>query len=289
MLQVIHDNARHYVVRQDQRILAAICPGFNSLFVHPVMTPSGIMVTQERPTDHIHHLGIFVGHEHVNGHNFWWPGPYGYHDQRSRRRGDRETGHFSTPRNVIHCVSLDWKVEGDAVTCRAEAEWENESGEVLLLETRIIRVHQDGAVNHVEVTSDLTPADAGVTLAQTKEAGLAVRVALELESRWGGKILDTEGREGEPQIFDKDSDAIAVHGRVGGRECGMAVIPHPTSARCPWFVRGYGLQNHNPFRHRDVVLKTGERYKLRCLFAAFDGGMDRERLRKMGDAYRKTP
>jgi hypothetical protein len=105
MLQAVHDNSRHYVTRPGNRIIAAVSPGHNTLYVHPVMTPSGLLVTQERPADHLHHLGIFVGHERVNGHNFWWPGHYGCSDPRARHRERRDARLLVQPRNSIQAFA----------------------------------------------------------------------------------------------------------------------------------------------------------------------------------------
>lgn len=40
-------------------------------YLHPVTTLAGIPVTEERPADHIHHLGTSVAVPDVAGHNFW--------------------------------------------------------------------------------------------------------------------------------------------------------------------------------------------------------------------------
>lgn len=40
-------------------------------YLHPVTTLHGTPVTEERPTDHLHHLGVSVAVPDVEGHNFW--------------------------------------------------------------------------------------------------------------------------------------------------------------------------------------------------------------------------
>ncbi|OAR26265.1 oxidoreductase [Streptomyces sp. ERV7] len=40
-------------------------------FLHPVTTLAGTPVTEHRPTDHPHHLGVSVAVPDVEGHNFW--------------------------------------------------------------------------------------------------------------------------------------------------------------------------------------------------------------------------
>ncbi|MBW3359083.1 PmoA family protein [Streptomyces microflavus] len=39
--------------------------------LHPVTTLGGITVTEERPADHLHHLGVSVAVPDVAGYNFW--------------------------------------------------------------------------------------------------------------------------------------------------------------------------------------------------------------------------
>ncbi|MGW0737517.1 DUF6807 domain-containing protein [Streptomyces sp. NPDC002851] len=40
-------------------------------YLHPVRTLGGTTVTEERPADHPHHLGVGVAVADVRGHNFW--------------------------------------------------------------------------------------------------------------------------------------------------------------------------------------------------------------------------
>ncbi|MEV3991653.1 PmoA family protein [Streptomyces sp. NPDC049837] len=40
-------------------------------YLHPVTTLGGTPVTEERPEDHLHHLGVSVAVPDVSGHNFW--------------------------------------------------------------------------------------------------------------------------------------------------------------------------------------------------------------------------
>lgn len=40
-------------------------------YFHPVTTLAGVPVTEERPADHLHHLGTSIAVPDVAGHNFW--------------------------------------------------------------------------------------------------------------------------------------------------------------------------------------------------------------------------
>ncbi|KUH37526.1 MULTISPECIES: PmoA family protein [Streptomyces] len=40
-------------------------------YLHPVTTLAGTPVTEERPADHLHHLGVSMAVPDVEGHNFW--------------------------------------------------------------------------------------------------------------------------------------------------------------------------------------------------------------------------
>lgn len=49
---------------------ASAVPGFRP-YLHPVRTLGGVTVTELRPADHVHHLGVGVAVPDVSGHNFW--------------------------------------------------------------------------------------------------------------------------------------------------------------------------------------------------------------------------
>lgn len=74
-------------------------PGSDSRpYLHPVTTLAGTPVTEERPADHLHHLGASVAVPDVAGHNFWGGRTY------VRDQGPTELDNHGTQRH------LGWKL-----------------------------------------------------------------------------------------------------------------------------------------------------------------------------------
>src|SRR5690606_38906368 len=74
----------------------------------------------------------------------------------------------------------------------------------------------------------------------------AIRVANDLSPWGGGRLVSSEGLEGEAQTFGKPARWCAFYGKrtqVKGEPTeGIALMDHPQSswALCPWFTRDYG-------------------------------------------------
>jgi hypothetical protein len=92
-------------------------------------------------------------------------------------------------------------------------------------------------------------ADRGpLTIGDTKEGTFAIRVAPELNSP-PGRMVNSRGGEGEPQIWGKPAEWVDYSGEIGGAPVGIAIFDHPRNFRHPttWHARGYGLFSVNPF------------------------------------------
>lgn len=101
-----------------------------------------------------------------------------------------------------------------------------------------------------------------VKFGDTKEGTFALRLASALEElRNGvpadpprtGHIVDSQGREGEKQVWGKRADWVDYYGVVSGEPLGIAIFDHPENPRHPtwWHVRSYGLFAANIFGLHD--------------------------------------
>ena len=57
------------------RFVAAYTLGSFRPYVYPLLTPSGLPVTEECPPDHPHHQSVWLAQDEVNGHNLWVNSP----------------------------------------------------------------------------------------------------------------------------------------------------------------------------------------------------------------------
>ncbi len=104
--------------------------------------------------------------------------------------------------------------------------------------------------------------------------GLGVRVArpIVVNSKQGGRILDSEGRVNGEQVWGQQADWCDYSGPIAGKFVGVTLMPHPKNFRRSWnHARDYGFTAANPFGRRaftrgeasKVVVKQGQTFRLR--------------------------
>ena len=245
-------------VYADGRYVAALQQGKFRPYIYPVFTPAGHGVTQIAPADHLHHLSIWVAHEDVNGINFWAP----------------ET-RFASPPPQILVRSTDISIEADGVRFVQEIEWVDGDGTLVLREQRRSTIAAGPAANTIDVVATLEAPGHEVRLGQTKEAGVAVRMADQIDVLDGGRIVNAEGDENEANTFDRISAWVDYAGPVTPEAiAGVAVFPYPDVSDIPWFTRDYGPMYVSPWRHQAMTLAAGETYSIGVRFAAHDGSCE---------------
>lgn len=234
-------------------------------YVFPLYSPAGVLVIQEAPPDHPHHQGIWAGLE-IDGYDLWNAGSFG-------RACHRQT-------NPTPLAEHTPTVDENGVTFAHEIVWETADDTPLLHEQRTVRLAATGDCSRVDWYSEFSAADRPVTLGQTKEAGLALRVPPHWETPFGGIIRNAAGRTGEAACFDSDSPWLAIEGSAGnGQSAGVVLIPH--SQPCPWFTRDYGCHVYNPLRHQPVDLQPGKSFALALTLLAYDGSRSVEEIDKL--------
>lgn len=83
-----------------------------------------------------------------------------------------------------------------------------------------------------------------------EEMGLGVRLAtpIAVKSKQDGRILDSEGRKNEKEVWGKLARWCDYSGWVEGAFAGITIMPDPGNFRpCWWHVRDYGFMTANPF------------------------------------------
>jgi hypothetical protein len=105
-----------------------------------------------------------------------------------------------------------------------------------------------------------------------EEMGLGVRVSTPLAVKNGGKLLNSEGMNGEKQVWGRQADWCDYGGTIAGQPVGVTLIPDPANFRRSWFhARDYGFVAANPFGQQAftkaersrVVVRGGESLRLR--------------------------
>ncbi|HUG93640.1 MAG TPA: DUF6807 family protein [Planctomycetaceae bacterium] len=216
-----------YVYR-DERILR---PYFTN-----VKAPGGVQVTRHHPpvegrdsTDHdTMHPGIALGFGDLDGHDFWRNKAAIEHVGFVERPAIRDDG-----RRLTFAVRLRYRA-GETTVCHE-------------IRRHTLLVRPGGYL--LSYDSEFRAGDRAFAFGDQEEMGLGVRLNDALRVAGGnGRILDSQGRTNEPQVWGKTAEWCDYSGTIDGRRAGLLVMPHPDNFRRCWFhARDYGFLAANPF------------------------------------------
>nr|WP_323376957.1 PmoA family protein [Streptomyces smaragdinus] len=241
-------------------------PGLPRPYFHPVTTLAGVPVTEERPADHVHHLGAGIAVPDVDGHNFWGGRTY------VRGRGPTELDNHGTQHHV-GCTEH----RPDGFT--ADLSW-TADGHELLRERRTVRATGlDDTAWALDLTfalTNTTPAPLSFGSPQTNGRPGAA---------YGGFFWRAPKEPRPPHVFTPAADGEeAVHGSTAGWLAlagdGWTLVHaggDDTTRRDPWFVRTAdypGTGSSLAFAGR-VPLHPGETLRRRVVTVVADGTLDR--------------
>ncbi len=229
-----------------------IGPETNKPYLHPLRSATGKIVTRGYPMeeipgethDHPHHRGLWFSHGEVNGFDFWG------NETRGQKFGR------------IVLAKIDKVTSGkESGAIDATFEWRDPSGQALLREARHMTFYAQPHIRTIDFDILLT-AIGKVNFGDTKEGTFAIRLASALEEprkdapaqpKRTGRMVDSEGHQGEQQIWGKRANWVDYDGTLDGEHLGIAILDHPSNPRHPtwWHARGYGLFAANIFGLHD--------------------------------------
>jgi len=199
-------------------------------YFYPLIGPARKTLVQDAPDDHLHHHGLWWGHDQVNGHRV-------YHE-------------FAGEGRQVHrefLAAFGGTVMGQ-ITSRID--WLTNGGERLLQEIRTMRIYNlPEHARYVDLSTRLFATEGDVAFGDTKEGGFPfIRVNEQINGYHTGTITSSTGRQGEKEIFGNQADWVDYSGKIyvspaaGHVEAGISMFVHPEyrefSSR--WFVRDYG-------------------------------------------------
>ncbi|MFJ6610292.1 PmoA family protein [Streptomyces sp. NPDC091289] len=235
--------------------------------LHPVTTLAGRTVTQDRPADHRHHLGVSVAVPDVAGRNFWGGRTY------VRGQGPTELDNHGVQR------SLGLERHGPGGFAQSLA-WEADGVELL-------REHR--TVNAVELSA--TAWALGLSFALTNHAADGLSLGSPATNGrpgagYGGFFWRAPKEAVPPDVFTADRvGEEAVHGRTAdwvalagdGWTLVLAGADEETR-RDPWFVRTAEYPGVGSSLAADARLPVpaGATVVRRIVTVVADGRLDRE-------------
>ena len=261
--------------------------------LHPVRTPSGIVVTRGYPLvavegetmDHPHHAGVFFTYN-VKGNPFWSnAGP-------------------SLPQ--IQNIAIKKIVSGEGQgQLSTMLSWIGKDGKILLQEDRDMVFMAGEDEYAIDFTMKLTARDREVDFEDTKEGMFAIRYADWLREIKGGtgRYLNSNGEEMEKDAWGRRAKWLRLEGEKDGQVVGIAIFNHPSSINWPtyWHARGYGLFAANPLgqfdfqkgrgeenpQHFNLVLKSGRSALFKYRMIIYDGHRTAEQLEQQYEEFAK--
>lgn len=249
--------------------------------LYPIMAADGLPITRgfpwnpapNDPTDHPHHLGLWMNYEKVNGLDFW-------------------NNSFAIPADKkhlygwIHTRKILRAEGGDQGTVEYLAEWTNQQQQVLLQEKTILIFHADKNLRWIDRITDLT-AVMTVSMPDAKDGFLGLRVAHELElpinetkvytdaqgnttqiaavkdASVTGQYLTSTGKQGD-EAWGTRGNWCMLYGKRAETPISITIIDHPSNPGYPtyWHARNYGLFAANPLGQK-VFSKGTENFNYR--------------------------
>lgn len=286
-------------------------------FLYPVFTVNQTDVTRgfplnpkpDDPTDHPHHIGIWLNYENVNGLDFW-NNSYAIPKEKKDKYGWIKTD------KIIEIKS------GASGSLTYHANWTNQNNDILLEESTNFEFSASGTNRIIDRSTTLT-ATTDVTFTDVKDGFLGMRLAHELQIPTdkdqkftdnkgnvtlvkggtdkvaNGNYLSSEGKTGD-DVWSTRASWCKVFGKMGADSVSVVIIDHPKNINYPtyWHARGYGLFAANPLgekifsngaRTTNLKLKKGEKvtFKYRIVVDAGKNSISIPQIKKLATDFEK--
>ncbi|MDN3295110.1 PmoA family protein [Streptomyces ficellus] len=195
-------------------------------YLHPVTTLKGTPVTEERPGDHPHHLGVSVAVPDVAGHNFWGGRTF------VRDQGPTELDNHGEQRHD------GWKLR-DPDGFVEDLSWRTPAGELLRERRTVATTELTATAWALDFTFSLTnPGTQDLSLGSPATNGRK-------GAGYGGFFWRAPKEAAPPVVFTADAEGeSSVHGRTAdwlaltGTDWTLVFAGATEATRDdPWFVR----------------------------------------------------
>ncbi len=254
-------------------------------YFEPVRTLAGDVVTVFRPHDHVWHKGIYLGLPYVADENLYG-GPTFVDGQ----------GYVFLENNgsMGHEGFSDLDLRSSSFAFAERLGWFSHDGRRIADERREVTLDvpdAGGAVWFIRFSTTITNRLEGPmvfsspTVRGRPQAGYGGLMWRGPRSFTGGQILGPDGLSG-PDMMGQRADWLAFMGRHdgSGNQSTVVLVDADRGARDPvqWFVRTepYAMMGSAPFFDADVVVSSGESYRLACAVVIACGSLSPDDIEK---------
>jgi hypothetical protein len=274
-----------YRAQQTALPRADIKPVFSRAgYLHPVFSPSHKALTDDYPTNHLHHHGVWAAWPHTlfegRKPNFW------------------EMGLGLGTVEAVGVAGLtDGPVWGGLVAQHRMVDLSAAPAQTALNETWELRVFNLGRTARPYYLFDLalTQTCAGpdpIKLPEYRYGGLGVRGHKAWDGKQNAVFLTSEGETDRVKGNTARARWCYLGGQLEGGLSGLAVLGHPENFRAPQPLR---LHPDEPFlcfvptQLGEFAIAPGEPYAPRYRFVVFDGPPDRMELDRLWNDFAHPP
>ena len=253
-------------------------------YLHPVYSPSGRVVTDDYPPNHIHHHGIWMpwtktefegrapdfwnmgdgkGKVEFAGLKKYWPGAVSGGLLTEHRFIDLTSGRPKAALNETWAVTAYGILPGQIPANVFDLE-----------------------------SVQTTATDSPLKLPKYYYGGLGFRG----NWAWNGAaktfFLAADGTTNRLAGNEKQSNWCYIGGEIDGQQTGVAILCHPKNFRAPQPMRWHPTEPffcYAPSQLGDWEIKPGDRYTSKYHFIVFDGKPNREWIENMWQNYANPP
>ncbi|RLT19638.1 MAG: hypothetical protein DWI28_02455 [Planctomycetota bacterium] len=219
--------------------------GLPKPFIYPLKGHSGADLTRlghpNPQSNHDHHRSIWFGHQFVRPIEM---------EKGQKPATAVEWNFWEEPKpisdiKIRHSKVLALEDGSEFAAAAVEANWWA-GGRSLIKQTTVYAIAPMADGGHaLDIQTELACLDGRmIELGKTNFGLLGVRVAKSMSEQFGGgRLLNSEGRTGEPEIFAKPARWVDYSGPTGpGRVEGICYMDHASNPRHPvsWHVRRDG-------------------------------------------------
>ena len=247
-------------------------------YFYPLNAPGGLCVTEDGPSDHIHHRSMWTAHGDINGVDFWLERP--------------ESGKQIVRTALAEVFDKYCKVSSDE-------RWVSRDNKPIVdVYREIVFWRRSGGWRFIDVDIRFKASYSSLRFGDTKEGGtLSFRVAPSMRGVVGGVIRNSIGGLGEKECWGKRAEWCDYTGPLGNSMAGITMFDHPDNPRHPtyWHVREYGLFAANCFalsyflRDKSIdgslTIRTGETLRFRYRVLIHLGEIEAKTLNRLFEEY----
>ncbi len=250
-------------------------------YIHPVLTPSGTLVTDDYPPNHPHHHGIWAA----------WT--------QTRFKGRTpDFWNMGGGTGTVEPIGLDTVWSGPVhAGFRARNRYVDLTGEeeeTVLLETWETQLYAppDAPYRIFDVRIlQVCAGDSALHLPEYRYGGVGFRGHRQWDGADNTVFLTSEGRT-RADGHATTARWCHVGGRVDGRWVGVAILGHPENFRAPQPMRIHPDEpffNFAPSQSGDWSIEPGTRYEARYRYVVYDGEPNPELIDRLWNDYAHPP